>query len=247
MFFKQRTNDDASISYFFGCGGQGKGIAVDVLAGDEEWYLEQARKLNVTITTVFDSHIHADHASGGLALSKLTGAQYALHESNAGKVGFAFMSVADGQIIAAGNTTVKILHTPGHSEDSICMLVSDLRRAEVPWFVLTGDTMFVGPVGRPDLAGREREMAARLWRSLHSKLMTLPDSLEIFPGHQAGSACGADISGKPSSTIGFEKRWNRLLSLNEVEFVAAVTENIPPRPPGMDAFVATNLGQHATV
>jgi len=243
MFFKQRTNDDASISYFFGCGGQGKGIAVDVLAGDEDWYIDQARKLNVEITYVFDSHIHADHLSGGRKLAELTGANYALHESNIGKTAFPFTPVNDKQTIDAGNTRIQIMHTPGHTEDSICLLVSDRRRAEAPWFVLTGDTMFVGSVGRPDLAGREEEMAAKLWQSLHNRLLNLPDELEVFPGHQAGSACGADISGKPSSTIGFEKRWNPLLTLGKDAFTATLTSTVMPRPSEMDRLVAANLGK----
>lgn len=245
MFFKQRVNHDASISYFFGCGGQGKGIAVDVLAGDEAWYIDEAGKLNVAITTVFDTHIHADHLSGGRTLAELIGAEYALHESNADKASFPFTPVSDKQIITAGNTRVQVLHTPGHTEDSISLLVSDLRCGEAQWFAITGDTLFVGSVGRPDLAGREREMAARLWHSLHERLLTLPDDLEIFPGHQAGSSCGADISGKPSSTVGFEKRWNPLLTLDRDDFISAVTASVPPRPADMERLVAANLGQHA--
>jgi hydroxyacylglutathione hydrolase len=108
--------------------------------------------------------------------------------------------------------------------------------------VITGDTLFVGSVGRPDLAGREQEMAARLWTSLHAQLLNRTDDLEIFPGHQAGSSCGADISGKPSSTIGFEKRWNQLLKLDQQAFVDAVTANIPPRPVDMERLIASNLG-----
>ncbi len=245
MFFKQRTNEDASISYFFGCGGLGKGVALDVLAGDQAWYLEQARKLNVDITVVFDSHIHADHLSGGRQLAELTGASYALHESNVGKTSFPFMPLRDGQVIDAGNTRIEVLHTPGHSGDSICLLVSDRRRTESPWFVLTGDTLFVGAVGRPDLAGREREMAARLWTSLHERLLKLPDELEVFPGHQAGSACGADISGKPSSTIGFERRWNPLLALDKEAFTSTLVAATSPRPVDMERLVAANLGQLA--
>ena len=108
------------------------------------------------------------------------------------------------------------------------------------WFVVTGDTLFVGTVGRPDLAGREAKMAGMLYDSLHSKLLALPDSLEVFPGHQAGSACGAGLSGKPSSTIGFEKRWNPALSMDRAAFIASVTRNIPPRPARMDEIVAAN-------
>jgi hydroxyacylglutathione hydrolase len=177
--------------------------------------------------------------------AELSGAAYALHASNEGKTGYGFAPLFDGQVLLAGNTRIQVLHTPGHTEDSVCLLVSDFRRGEAPWFVVTGDTLFVGSVGRPDLAGREQQMAARLWHSLHDRLLPLPDDLEIFPGHQAGSACGADLSGKPSSTIGFEKRWNKLLSLGQEEFVATVTVNIPPRPADMDRLVAANLGQHA--
>lgn len=243
MFFKQRVNDDASISYLFGCGGHGKAIAVDVLAGDEAWFMAQALQLNVAITHVIDTHIHADHLSGGRNLAALAGTLYALHESNQGRANFAFMPLADNEILLAGNTRVRVLHTPGHTEDSICLLVSDLRRAEAPWFVITGDTLFVGSVGRPDLAGREQEMAARLWHSLQERLLSLPDALEIFPAHQAGSACGADISGKPSSTIGFEKRCNSLLSLDKDEFVAALTRSIAPQPADMARMIAVNLGR----
>ncbi len=244
MFFKQRVNDDASISYFFGCGGLGKAVAVDVLAGDEAWYLTQAQKLNVAITFVFDTHIHADHLSGGRALAEQAGADYLLHASNRGKTAYAFSPLNDGDVLMAGNTRVEVLHTPGHTGDSICLLVADHRRGPAPWFILTGDTLFVGSVGRPDLAGREYEMAGRLWESLHERLLALPDDLEIFPGHTAGSPCGADISGKPLSTLGFERRANPLLSLGREDFIAAVTASVPARPADMERLIAANLGQH---
>jgi glyoxylase-like metal-dependent hydrolase (beta-lactamase superfamily II) len=241
MFFRQRINPDASISYFFGCAGLGKAVAVDVLAGDEAWYLAQADKLKVSITLVFDTHIHADHLSGGRTLARSSGAAYLLHASNRGKTSFDFTPVADGDVLVAGNTQLEVLHTPGHTGDSICLLVSDRRRSNAPWFMLTGDTMFVGSVGRPDLDG----LASTLWHSLHHRLLTLPDDMEIFPGHTAGSPCGADISGKPSSTIGFERRNNALLALDNQTFVEAVSANIPARPAGMDDIVAANLGQAA--
>ncbi len=242
MFFKQRVNDDASISYFFGCGGLGKAVAVDVLAGDEAWFLAEAARLDVHIVMVFDTHIHADHLSGGRTLANLARADYLLHANNLGKAGFDFVPVSDGDVLMAGNTRVEVRHTPGHTEDSICLLVSDYRRSESPWFALTGDTLFVGAVGRPDLAGQERAMAGQLWHSLHERLLGLPDDLEIFPGHTAGSACGAGISGKPSSTIGFERRWNPLLVLGKQQFVEAAIAGIPARPANMEACVAANLG-----
>ena len=159
MFFQQRATESATLSYFFGCTGIGKAVAVDVVAGDEDWFL-----------------------------------------------------------------------------------VRDLRRGDGPWFVLTGDTLFVGAVGRPDLAGREREMAVTLYDSVHDKLLCLPDDIEIFPGHQAGSACGAGLSGKPSSTMGFEKRWSPGLSMGRADFVEALIRDMPAPSAGMDAMLRFNLG-----
>lgn len=242
MFFKQRINKDFSISYLFGCGGEGKAIAVDVAADDESWYIAESSKLNVAITLVIDTHIHADHLSGCRNLSNLTGALYGLHESNKSKTSYTFTPISDNQVLAAGNTQIKILHTPGHTEDSICLLVSDLSRGETPWFIITGDTLFVGAVGRPDLAGQQEKMAAKLWTSLHEKILILPNDLEIFPGHQAGSTCGNNISGKPSSTIGFEKRLNPLLSLDKEAFIKTVISYQLVEPANMKYFVAANLG-----
>ena len=242
MFFKQLATKDATLSYFFGCGGLGKAVAVDVVAGDEQWFIDQAKLAQVTITHVIDTHVHADHYSGGRKLAHITGAPYCLHESNTNVVQFPFQSLCDNETIAVGNVTIKVLHTPGHTLDSVCLLVTDKRRGDEPWFVITGDTLFVGALGRPDLAGREQVMAAMLFDSIHAKLLSLPNEVEIFPGHQAGSACGAGLSGKPSSTIGFEKRFNPGLKLNsKAEFVKLLTSEIPPRPADMERMVAANI------
>lgn len=242
MFFKQLATKDATLSYFFGCGGLGKAVAVDVVAGDEQWFIDQAKLAQVTITHVIDTHIHADHYSGGRKLAHLIGAPYCLHESNTSVVQFPFQALRDNETLVIGNVTIKVLHTPGHTLDSICLLVTDKRRGDEPWFVITGDTLFVGALGRPDLAGREQAMAAMLYDSIHEKLLSLPNEVEIFPGHQAGSACGAGLSGKPSSTIGFEKRFNPGLKLNsKAEFVKLLTSEIPPRPAEMERMVAANI------
>ncbi len=196
MFFKQLGTKGASLSYFLGCGGLGKAVAVDVVSGDEDWFIEAARQANVEITYVVDTHIHADHYSGGRTLALRVNAPYCLHESNQEQAKYDFLPLRDSQMLAIGNVQLQVLHTPGHTPDSLCLLVTDRRRGEAPWFALTGDTLFVGAVGRPDLAGHEREMAGVLFDSLHAKLLTLPDEIEIYPGHQAGSVCGAGLSGK---------------------------------------------------
>lgn len=242
MFFKQLATKDSSLSYFFGCARHAKAVAVDVVAGDENWFVEEAKKAKAAITHVVDTHVHADHLSGGRKLARMVGASYCLHEHAAGVVKFPFEPLHDNQVIEAGNVLVRVLHTPGHTPESVSLLVIDKRRGEEPWFVLTGDTLFVGAVGRPDLLGREREMAGMLFDTLQTKLLSLPDTLEIFPAHQAGSVCGVGLSGKPSSTLGFERRWNPALSIrNRDEFIAYLTRDIPPRPADMDQIVAANL------
>lgn len=241
MFFKQLAGKDSTLSYFFGCGGMRKALAVDVVAGDEEWFVEQAQKAHAQITHVIDTHLHADHYSGGRRLAAMVDAPYCLHESAGEAVKFGFEPLRDDQVIEAGNVTVRVLHTPGHTPDSVSLLVTDRRRGDEPWFALTGDTLFVGATGRPDLAGREREMAGVLFDTLQRKLLPLPDIIEFFPAHQAGSVCGAGLSGKPSSTLGFERRWNPALAIADRQaFIEYVVRDIPPRPANMDEILAAN-------
>lgn len=235
--------DTGCAAYVFGCGTVGKCAVVDPQARDIDAYVDFAAAKGMAITHVIDTHVHADHLSGGRALADRVGAAYALHES--AKVGFPFVKLHDGEVIELGNTLIKVLHTPGHSDDSISLLVTDLRRGPEPWFVLTGDTLFSGSVGRPDLHAHAREFAGKLHRSLHQKLMTLPDDIEVYPGHFSGSVCGVGMSGKPSSTIGFERRFNALLSKGREEFIEALGD-VPPKPADMERILEVNRGTRET-
>jgi hydroxyacylglutathione hydrolase len=226
-------------AYLLGCGTLGTCAVVDPRAEDLDTYITFAAAKKMRITHVIDTHVHADHRSGGVDLAARTGADYCLHE--AADVSAKFTRLHDGQEIELGNTRLKVLHTPGHSPESVCLVGTDLKRGIDAWFVLTGDTLFVGAVGRPDLPGRARENAEQLFDSIHEKLMTLPNDLEVYPGHFSGSLCGAGLSGKPSSTIGFERRWNPMLSRDRASFVAALAD-VPPKPTEMERILALNRG-----
>ena len=227
-------------TYLLGCGTLGKCAVVDPHEEDLEAYVAFASEKGMRISHVIDTHVHADHRSGGPALAEKVGAAYCLHES--ADVALPFVPVRDGEEIELGNTRLRVVHTPGHTLESICLLVTDLRRGSEPWFVLTGDTLFVGAVGRPDLPGHARANAAALYESIHRKLLALPGDLEVFPGHFAGSMCGAGMSGKPSSTIAFERRWNPLLSCAKDEFVEALAV-VPPKPAEMERILRANQGR----
>ncbi|MEQ8727504.1 MAG: MBL fold metallo-hydrolase [Sandaracinaceae bacterium] len=230
--------DTGCAAYVLGCGGLGKCAVVDPRADDVETYIDFAEDKGMTINHVIDTHVHADHESGGPALAARTGARYRLHES--ASVRHAFHPLRDGDELELGNTRLRVLHTPGHTPESISLLVVDLRRGPEPWFVLTGDTLFSGAVGRPDLPGDAAASAQRLHESV-ARLLALPDDLEVWPAHFGGSACGAGISGKPSTTIGFERRWNATLRLDREAFVAAVSD-VPDKPAEMAAHLAKNRG-----
>ena len=234
--------DTGCAAYLFGCGGLGKCAVVDAHVEDIATYEAFAAAQGMRISHVIDTHVHADHRSGGPELAERVGAQYCLHES--ADVELPFEPLHDGEEIELGNTRAMVLHTPGHTPESLCLVVRDLRRGPEPWFVLTGDTLFIGAVGRPDLPGQARENASRLYDSIRSKLMTLPEEMEVFPAHFAGSACGAGMSGKPSSTIGFEKRWNTMLAMDREEFVAALAD-VPPKPAEMQHILELNQGRAA--
>lgn len=232
--------DTGCAAYVFGCGTVGKGAVVDPQERDVQSYVEFANAKGLAISYVIDTHVHADHRSGARLLAERTGATYALHRS--ANVAFPFMPLDDGQELDLGNTRIHVLHTPGHTPEAVSLVVKDLRRGPDPWFVLTGDTLFVGAVGRPDLPGRARENASDLFDSLHDKLLTLPDDVEVYPAHFAGSACGAGMSGKPSSTIAFERRWNPMLARERAAFVDEIAQPMQ-KPAGMDEVIQFNQGR----
>jgi hydroxyacylglutathione hydrolase len=227
-------------AYVFGCGGQGKCVVVDPHLDDVEAYAAFAKEKSMRGVRVIDTHVHADHRSGGRALEKLVDAPYSLHRSAAVK--FAFDPLDDGQRIDVGNTLIDVVHTPGHTPEGIALIVRDLRRGDEPWFVCTGDSLFVGAVGRSDLPGDEKANAALLHASL-ARILALKDDVEVFPAHFGGSACGVGLSGKPSSTIGFEKRWNKTLTASREDFVAEIGGSVPPKPEAMNAILAFNRGE----
>lgn len=234
--------DTGCAAYVFGCAGKGYAAVVDPQDRDLDNYVEFAAAKGMRITHVIDTHVHADHVSGGRTLAERTGAAYALHES--APVAFPFFHLRDGQEIALGNVTAKVLHTPGHTPESICLIVTDTTRGLEPWFLLTGDTLFVGSVGRPDLSELAEQSARDLYHSLQRQILSLPDSLEIYPGHFSGSVCGKGMSGKPMSSLGFEKRSNPLLSaVSEDQFVSAITQVALPEPPHKMEFIRRNQGK----
>ena len=183
------------------------------------------------ITHIIETHVQADHPSGARRLASVTQAPVFFHES--APVDFPHVELRDGQRHDLGNVSLSILHTPGHTPDSVSILVTDRTRAPEPWFVLTGDTLFSGGVGRPDLLGEgsEAELAAQLFDSLHDKLLTLPDHIEVYPAHFGGAACGKGLSGKPGTTIGFERRFNPALQFaSKAEFIQFMLADLPPQP-----------------
>jgi hydroxyacylglutathione hydrolase len=238
MIFRQFLHfEPVAASYLFGCAGHASCAVVDPV-GDIEPYIRAASDARMQIRYVIDTHVHADHISTGRALARRAGAEYALHESVAGPRA---TGVADSQQLVLGNVLVDVLHTPGHTPDHISLLVTDRSRSAEPWLVFTGHTLMVGDMGRTELA-LEPEEGARILYGSARRLRTLADDVEVWPGAFAGSICGRGLSGKPSSTIGFERRFNRTFRLDrEEEFVAAILRDVPAPAPNAAEIRAANL------
>jgi glyoxylase-like metal-dependent hydrolase (beta-lactamase superfamily II) len=213
---------------------------------DIEPYLVAAAEKTMRITHIFETHVQADHLSGARRLAEVTGAPVFYHAL--APVEFPHGSLDDEETHDLGNVDIEVLHTPGHTPDSVCLLVTDRTRAREPWFILTGDTLFAGGVGRPDLlgSGAEQRLAEQLYESFQGRLLALPDHLEVYPAHFGGAACGKGLSGKPGSTIGFERRFNPALQQRSREaFVRFVLSDLPPQPAEFAENRRINLGLRA--
>ena len=234
--------DPVAASYLIGCGGRAAAAVVDPL-GDLAPYRKAAEATGMRIRYVIDTHVHADHVSAGRALAEAAGAEYVLFAQ--APVNFPFRGVRDGEVLELGNVAIEVLHTPGHTPEHISLLVTDRTRADAPWFALTGHTLMVGDLGRTELATSVEEGARALFRSVQ-RLKVLPDYLEILPGAYSGSVCGRSLSGKPMSTIGFEKRFNKAFGIeDERDFVRAMLADIPPSPTQAAEIRAVNSGRMA--
>lgn len=233
MFFRQvRLEGMGCASYLIGSGGA---CAVVDPRWDIDAYLRLAQREGLTITHIIETHVHADHVSGHQRLATRTGAPVYVH--NAARAGFAHQALSDGDRLRIGDVTLEVLHTPGHSPDSICLLVRDPDDADPPK-LLTGDTLFVGDVGRPDLHGAGG--AAQLYDSL-ARLLALDAATEVYPGHLAGSLCGRAISTAHHTTLGAERLGNEALRpRTREEFVEYLMGDLPARPPNFEEIIQTN-------
>jgi hydroxyacylglutathione hydrolase len=243
MLFRQIIHEDLGCASYL-VGDTASGVATVV---DPQWdidpYLHLSRLHGVRIEHVLETHNHADHVSGHGRLARATGAMIHIHEL--AEADYPHEPFADGWRLALGEgASVEAIHTPGHRPEHTSFLLRDASRGDDPWAVLSGDCLFVGDVARPDLAVEPRKGAAEIFRSLHNRLLALPEETEVWPGHLGGSLCGSSgIDLKTSSTIGFERRHNRALEFeSEAEFVEDAVATIGSKPPNVEHIVSLNRG-----
>jgi hydroxyacylglutathione hydrolase len=229
MYFEQ---------FYLGClahasyllASEGEAVVIDPQR-DVELYLNAAAEQGATIRHIFETHLHADFVSGHRELAARTGAKIYMGAQSGAT--FEHVPVSDGFQLRFGKASISVLETPGHTPESICLVVTDTEKSRAPWAVLTGDTLFIGDVGRPDLSPRHTpaQLAGHLYDSLHTKLMTLADSVLVYPAHGAGSLCGKNMRAERSSTIGTERLTNYALQIeSREEFIRQLTSNLPARP-----------------
>ncbi|MBW3592527.1 MAG: MBL fold metallo-hydrolase, partial [Actinobacteria bacterium] len=239
MFFRQVLHDD------LGCASYVVGAAGEAAVIDPKWeiegYLQLAREHGFQVTRILETHNHADHVSGHGRLAAATGARIAISAEAA--VEYDHDALADGDAVTIDDVRITALATPGHRPEHLAYVVEDGDRSRAPWLVVTGDSLFVGDVARPDLAVEAEDGARGLHGSI-GRLLDLEDFAEVWPGHIGGSLCGGGaMSEKPTSTIGFERRFNPLTAIREErEFVRALTGSLAPQPPNFERIVELNRG-----
>lgn len=227
-------------SYLVGCERQGVAAVVDPQR-DVRAYLEAAQRHGLKITHILETHLHADHISGNTELAARTGAEIYVHE--AANAQFPHQAMRDGDVIELGGVKIEVRHTPGHTPESVTLLISDTTRSQEPWMAFTGDLLFVGDVGRPDLVGSEaaRGLANDLYDSLFNNMLKMKDALLIYPGHGAGSLCGRAIGSVRSTTLGYERHTNPALEDRQREdFIEYMTNNLPEQPGNHQRIKAMN-------
>ena len=235
MYFKQILNERCGCASYLIASRQSHEAAIVDPSTDLGQYEALLRERDFRLRYTIDTHVHADHVSGARQLAAQHGAELCLHES--AKVSYPFRGLHNGEELALGQLRLRIVHTPGHRPELISILVINPERSPEPSMVLTGDSLLVGDVGRPDFGGGD---AAAQYESL-TRLLRLPDWVAVFPGHFEGP-CGAGMCGRPSTTIGFERLYNPLARLDRAPFVATLTDSVPARPLNMAAIEATNRG-----
>jgi glyoxylase-like metal-dependent hydrolase (beta-lactamase superfamily II)/rhodanese-related sulfurtransferase len=235
MYFKQILDERCGCASYLVASRQSQEAAIVDPAIDTQQYEALMRERNFRLRYVVDTHIHADHVSGARALREKHEAELCLHES--AKVAYPFRPLKDGEELALGQLRLRALHTPGHRTELISILIVNPPRSPEPSMVLTGDSLLVGDVGRPDFGGGD---PTAQYESL-TRLLRLPDWVAVFPGHFEGP-CGKGMCGRPSTTIGFERLYNPLARLDRGGFVSTLTDGVPARPLNMTAIEATNRG-----
>jgi hydroxyacylglutathione hydrolase len=211
-------------------GSEGEAAVVDPQR-DVEIYLKAANDRGLKITHIFETHLHADFVSGHIELAARTGAT--IHISAKAEATFSHAAMQDGTAVKIGKLQITALETPGHTPEGLCLVITNEEKSVKPWAVLTGDTLFIGDVGRPDLskAHTPQQLAGMLYDSLHNKLLKLNDDVMVYPAHGAGSLCGRNMRAERSSTIGTERLTNYALQIkSRDEFIRQLTENLPSRP-----------------
>lgn len=221
------TSKIAHSSYFLA--GENSCAVIDPRR-DVDVYINEARAMGLDITHILQTHLHADFISGHLDLAQKTGAK--IYVAKSARCAFDHIPLSEGDTVELEDMALKVLETPGHTPEHLSYVVIDKSRSDSPIAVFTGDTLFVGDVGRPDLfPDMARELAGQLYHSLHDKLLLLPDYVEVYPAHGAGSLCGRAMGAKWTSTIGYEGRFNAALQIkDESAFIKSLTENMPPAP-----------------